>query len=208
MLPDILQKLEKELRRKITSERQVVYILVQIRKVVDKEYKENFETLKLHCDWAVHTELTRTSARALLGKLNQWYSALAGWTSPNEASQKLAEKLGLESFRADFRRFLEHHGLPGSFCDGDSWFDFLYHYVRVIQDCPLVCKAKTQHDWKFDEVVLVGDPDDTWSADRVAIQWELLKDGRVFSLSLVQFERPSLERKPPRRSSPHLDTGS
>ena len=57
----ILDKLQKALTRPISSEDQVVYILVEIRKLIDLQNEPSLMSLKLYCDWAVHTELTYAS---------------------------------------------------------------------------------------------------------------------------------------------------
>jgi hypothetical protein len=59
MIPDIITKLQRELARPVVSECQVVYLLVEIRKIIDAEPDPRpWKALKLYCDWAVHTELT------------------------------------------------------------------------------------------------------------------------------------------------------
>jgi hypothetical protein len=48
---DIVHKLTEELAQNINSERQVVYILIEIRKLLEKEEAlEKFPDLKLCCD--------------------------------------------------------------------------------------------------------------------------------------------------------------
>src|SRR5579863_4303820 len=59
MTPDIIRKLTSELAEPITTERQVVYILCQVRKIVDRDSnKQRWKSLKLYCDWAMHPDLT------------------------------------------------------------------------------------------------------------------------------------------------------
>ena len=62
MKPDILAKLAEELRHDITSERQAVYALVELRKLMelngDGGEKSRYYALEFYCDWAVHPTLT------------------------------------------------------------------------------------------------------------------------------------------------------
>jgi hypothetical protein len=192
MVNDIVQKLALELQQDIASERQVVYILVEIRKLIDTDnLAKKFEALNLHCDWALHTKLDRTSARRLLSQLNNAYSEHLGKNRVEEAVKGLTEKLGLLAFQRDFRTLVRSYGLDDSFCDGNWWFDFLYYYSCVIQDCPLECKAEAS--WKFDRLVLIG-PDWTVSPERLFMQWELLLGDRQVVLWTMFHDRASLGR--------------
>jgi hypothetical protein len=54
----IIEKLDIELSQQITSERQVVYILVEIRKLMERNNDtEKCFALNFYCDWAMHTKL-------------------------------------------------------------------------------------------------------------------------------------------------------
>lgn len=188
-MPDILSKLQLELTQDVTSERQVVYILVQIRKLIDNDnHAKDLEALRLHCDWVVHPKLDRKGARQLLGKLNDRYTTVLK-TNPNADLQELSKRLGLRAFQAEFQEFLRRYCLDGSFCDTDWWFAFLYHYSRVIQDCPL--ESVAEPDWYFDKIVLI-DPDLTASAGHLYMQWEFSLAGRGVGLWVVHHDRDSL----------------
>jgi hypothetical protein len=64
---DIVWKLNEELKAPIISERQVVYILVEIRKLLEiKKTIDDYWTLKLCCDWAVHPKMSYTTAQIIM----------------------------------------------------------------------------------------------------------------------------------------------
>lgn len=189
MLNDILRKLHDEFQQKIRSERQVVYIMAQIRKVIEDD--EKFEVLKFHCDWVMHSRLDRRSAKELLDKLNSRYDDVHGANGTPEAIKKLGQELGLEALHAEFHKFLKQHGLDDSFCNAEWWFGFLSYYLRVIQDCPLGGEA--QADWSFDSVVLV-DPDLTAGTDRLHMQWEFSLKGQSVGVWLVSYDLDSLAK--------------
>ena len=190
MVNDILRKLESELRQEIISERQVVYILVEIRKLIDtEELAKQFEALKLHCDWVVHTKLSRRSAKELLSQLNNVYSERLSKNLPEKAMMEVSEKLGLQAFRRDFHSFLQLYGLDDSVCNGNWWLAFLYYYSCVIQDCPLESRADS--GWEFNRVVLI-DPDMTVSPERLYLQWEFLLGEQQVGLWAIHYDRDSL----------------
>jgi hypothetical protein len=103
MVEDILSKLKSELQQEITSERQIVYILVQIRKLINTvELAKKFEALKLHCDWVLHTALDKQSARRLLGILNDKFRELLNKGGNPQELRDLREYLGLQPFKDEF----------------------------------------------------------------------------------------------------------
>ena len=59
MQNDILRKLTIELNNWIATEAQTVYFLVAIRKLIEHQSRNTFDTLKMFCDWALHIELSR-----------------------------------------------------------------------------------------------------------------------------------------------------
>jgi hypothetical protein len=66
MSRDALQaKLKAILREAPRSEAKVVYVLVEMRKFLEREGREKekqFSTLKFFCDWVVHSKLTKGGA--------------------------------------------------------------------------------------------------------------------------------------------------
>jgi hypothetical protein len=67
MKPDIISKLNIELDHEIVSERQVVYVLVEARKLLEQQDTlKKFRAFKLCSDWAVHPKLTGTDSQMIL----------------------------------------------------------------------------------------------------------------------------------------------
>lgn len=64
MKKDIWSKLRRELNEPISSERQVVYILVELRKLLELSGSdEHFPALNFYCDWALHAVLDQEGAQ-------------------------------------------------------------------------------------------------------------------------------------------------
>ena len=74
MEDQIVAKLRRELERPITTEPLVVYLLVEVRKLLDrKDRKLNCPTLRLCCDWAVHIRLSGREARTIVRHVDALY---------------------------------------------------------------------------------------------------------------------------------------
>ncbi len=62
----------------------------------------------------------------------------------------LREFVFLDTFREQFRQFLQAFNLPTAVCDEDArWNAFLTHYAGVIEDGSLSCKAKKANSLKL-----------------------------------------------------------
>ena len=184
MLNDNLSKLDEELRQEITSERQVVYVLVETRKILEGSGKtDGFETLDFFCNWAVHTQMDRTSAKALVRKVDQHFAKLLGSGLNVQESGWLDELLSLDSFRTQFLNFLRTHGLPEEICGDQAWPIFLHYYARVIQDCPLLCVCEDESLTQIDKLVFTSPPA-VEAASRIgqliSMQWDLFFKDKHF----------------------------
>jgi hypothetical protein len=60
MPPEIIYKLQRQLVKGVVDEAHVVYVMVEIRKLMDHfKRKTDFPWLSLFCDWIVHTGIER-----------------------------------------------------------------------------------------------------------------------------------------------------
>ena len=66
MKEEIIRKLTAQLNEGITTEVQVVYLLVGIRKLIERDEKrERYPVLNFSCDWVLHSKLDRSGAKAI-----------------------------------------------------------------------------------------------------------------------------------------------
>lgn len=144
----IVEKLRLEFAGEITSERQVVYILVEIGKLLEHENaKQAYPTITFYRDWAVHTKLDRSGVADSLVRLFDEYV-----TSNNiTASDGLKELVSPWTLRRELRKYLKQHNLAFPCCkDGVLWKRFVKYLAGVIDETPLHCSLwkpnkKTNH---------------------------------------------------------------
>lgn len=156
MKGDIKDKLKSELAQTIFSERQVVYILVQIRKLMELcEDAEHLDALNFFCDWAVHPRLERKRARSIVRQFDRFQNYMNGAKGEITFLNEFTATLRLATFRKELKGYLESHDLPSDIPANDpSWFTFLRYYTRVIEDCPLCISEPKKKLQYVDEVVL------------------------------------------------------
>jgi hypothetical protein len=161
MKPDIVAKLAEELSEPISSERQVVYIMVELRKLIELNGDgANYSALKFHCDWIAHPILQGQPAQEIVRLFDQYQRVM------DEAAQgkqqhtpdmsfmaQLGPTLTMTNFRNQLNTYLRSQGLDPSIPnDNGNWANFLTYYATVIEDCPLRCVSQ---GLKYtDEVVL------------------------------------------------------
>jgi hypothetical protein len=141
MKEDIAAKLNRELGQEIVSERQVVYILVEARKLLEQQKTlDNFRALKLCSDWAVHPKLKGPDSQAVLRHFDAYEAEYrrTGVTMAEYQLEPLRDFLSHKRFRAEFIEALSPYDITvDRFASDEFWRPFIQYYTSVIQDCPL-----------------------------------------------------------------------
>ena len=141
---EIIEKLADFLNRHnpLIEECHVVYLMVEIRKVLDheKDHRQDgdFSLLRFYCDWTVHTEKTRITdnMRSIMdavfkdAKSHIEAPAMRGSMSPVMQfayMDKLKEQMG---------SFLKARGLNTAIVS-NSWLPFVQLLVKVLENQPI-----------------------------------------------------------------------
>jgi len=177
---DIVRKLQTELVRGISTESQVVYVMVKIRKLLDLERDQittpAYSMLRLCCNWAVHVELSRSDAQKVVKMADALYTRLLKGELSEQEKEEFRNVLNLNRLREELNQFLTDKHLQG-FSEG-QWNSFLDCFLRTIEDCPLVCRASNTSE--VDEVVLIkelGEENRRPDGDPPQILWALCFQG-------------------------------
>ena len=140
----IITKLKGELAQPISTERQVVYILVEIRKFLElTDQKDKYDHLWFHASWAVHPRMNRGVAAKLLECFDQAFPLLKDKEIdelPSELGREISDAIALRHFQRQLKDFLVLYDLSTTVVTR-HWTTFLRLYVSVIEDCPLVVSS-------------------------------------------------------------------
>jgi len=165
MTNDIVEKLRRFLAQPVDSECKVVYLLAEIRKLLDfydsARSDKTIDPLWMHCHWALHVDLAKKGTTiSFLDKVDRWVTNTVAYLTPRapgppgEVDLLFQEFLYLESFRKHLRNFLDSCDLPTSLCDdAESWSRFVQEYSGVIEDGTLSVRG--------------GDATRSWSSRKV-----------------------------------------
>lgn len=144
MKDDIVEKLRGLLQGPVASEPEVVYLLCQVRKLLDKYPVEGAMTsLKFYCHWALHIDLS--CAKWILPFLKPLDEYLISnhyrkhHFIPGPEFEQLEQLLLLQSFRSQLKKTLKGYGLPHTICTNPKlWHSFMQAYANVVNDGNLI----------------------------------------------------------------------
>jgi hypothetical protein len=132
MLQEVIRKLRDELIQPITSERQVVYLLVELRKLIDLNGDaEKFFALNFYCDWAVHPMMDRKGAARIVERVDEYQGFLERMKNAKDGEYlgadlnflgPLRETLRLERFREQFGEYTRACVLGYDIAATDGWW--------------------------------------------------------------------------------------
>jgi hypothetical protein len=187
MRDDIIEKLRSHLEEGIAQEKDVVYLLAQVRKILEKDSTARPVALWMYCHWALHVDLDRDRTTLdFLNKIDSYIQTnIAGFLTPSPPSSVSDEYhlfrdlLHCDSFRRELGEFLKKNSLPCELCDqANRWHAFMSAYYGVIDDGSL--SVQSQRLSTIDKVTFSLDPRTTPENSLPALIWDIrLKDGRT-----------------------------
>jgi hypothetical protein len=196
---DVARKLLLELQKGETfTEPRVVYVLVQVRKLLEMMNDKDFETLKFYCDWVLHVKLDRKGASNVI-KLFESIQKAADYGNValyESRSMWLFEQvLSADTFRNQLIDVLARNEIPPEvFADNANWYEFLHRYGAIINDVPLELNVKSANQITSVIVMRQEDPGSTVPGDRkflFALLWSPFKsDGSPTITHKVDFTVP------------------
>ncbi len=138
----ILEKLAKAVVQPIVSEQQVSYILVSIRRYLERlRPRKRYAALNFFCCWAVHSEARGGGADRILKRLDDAHAHLAKGDAeiPQAVIDSIGNTLSLQKLHDDLEAFCLETGLPTTITETTpNWLAFVQHYSAITEDCPFV----------------------------------------------------------------------
>lgn len=186
MEDQIVTKIRRELERGIATESQAVYLLVEIRKLLDRK-RWDYPTLRLCCSWAVHVELSKHQAQKIVKKVDELYTKMASGQLEEADRLELRSFFTLERFRVELDEVLTRNNVR--VFDGDEWGRFLACYLKVIEDCPLICRAAGPFVDRVELIKEIADGTTASPNGDPAIWWALYKNGVHIFMMGANFEK-------------------
>ena len=125
------------------SEMQVVYLMAEIRKLMEhtgESLQADYKSIKFYCDWTLHTEKTR-SFSGLENVFEEIYSDCKNHIelAPQVIqARKLVEFVYFQHLRERMRLFFDEYGFNKRLLDDDDkWDSFIINLLNVLADQPI-----------------------------------------------------------------------
>lgn len=175
MQNNILEKLTRELNNKITTEAQTVYLLVQIRKLMEHNCKKTFDILKMFCDWALHIKLSHN--KQIIEILKEFDEAME--RNDSGYGPIKYDYLSLKKFKEAIKDFILEFNLPENILKSGEWSTFIRLYTSIVSDCPV---TKKDYPFRFIKEISMSNwqpekaPSDYFKQrEGFYIQWQVIK---------------------------------
>jgi len=178
MEDQIVAKIRREIERGITTESQAVYVLVEIRKLLDRDRLANrpYDSIRLYSDWVVHVALEGPRAQEIVKTADTLYPKLVTGTLSESERAQFSRLFSLHAFREELGQFLQTKNIPPMSDEG--WNSFLASFLNVIEDCPLLCKTTDATLTNVDEVVVIQDEKRAADGSPQPVIWALCFRGK------------------------------
>jgi hypothetical protein len=192
----IIGKLHSHLKNAIKSECAVIYLLAEVRKILEVDDPQRTRgSLWMYCHWALHVDLDSPKTTIdFLKRVDLWVCNSVAYLTPRPGWKFLDEVylfrdfVYLETFRQQLGDFLRQYSLPDSLTSNDdAWFAFLAAYGGVIEDGTLSMKSDKNKEIDAVEEVTFKKGNALSSEYHVnfTIHWEIaLKDGRLLEVKM------------------------
>jgi hypothetical protein len=135
----IVMKLNAILVAPVDSECKVVYVLCEVRKLMEQRIPKQARpfALNMYCHWALHVELHGQDTIApFLRQIDAYVDGVLVGHEDFAATDRIVRDFALlDTFRSELRGFLHDNGIRREFTENDAlWHEFVKHYAGVIED--------------------------------------------------------------------------
>ena len=118
----------------------VVYLLIEIRKILDHENNNKYPILRFYSDWAVHTEKDKIT-KEIKKVMEDIYKEIITHIENKAQGTKNQKIIGFADFkelRVEVDTFLKDHSLPGNLViEKEGWPIFKGFLAKVLEDQPI-----------------------------------------------------------------------
>jgi hypothetical protein len=177
MKDELLRKVQHVLDRRTTREMQVVYLLVELRKLMDRDdYKD--PVLRMFSNWVVHTSLDKRAEGSTF-ILSEFDHYIAELRERKRTSHQL-QHISLGAFRDALFLCFQHFGLSAKIVtDVAEWKRFSKLYCLIVSECPIVFTASKARLKYIKQVELTGIVPGVLVKEWPIVQWRLtFHDGK------------------------------
>lgn len=124
----------------VTEECHVVYIMVELRKMLEHEKATKTSPLAFYCDWVVHTEKDRITddIRVMIDKIYQDVrQKIASTVYTRDDRSAVVDLLYFQELKKEVRAYLLRNDIIGSVTEDGNWNVFVSLLVKILENQPI-----------------------------------------------------------------------
>lgn len=155
----IIEKINNEIEEGIKKECQVVYIMVELRKLLDQldqtdcHEKGEYKLIRFYADWVVHISKDRTEAiREVMGEINREVTVEVDFQKKLFSKKtKMLEFIYMDKLRNEMKELFIDKSINAYLLDDDNlWINFVSLLAKILADQPII---KPLVDEKGNEII-------------------------------------------------------
>lgn len=142
MAEEIISKLNFFLKNHLTfkEECEVVYLMVEIRKILDHKNNGKYSLLRFYCDWTVHTRKDRIT-KEMKKIMTEVYINIKKEIETKRFVQEneVIKFIYMQQLRKETADFFTEINLFDELVKNDkAWLFFLKLFVKILEDQPII----------------------------------------------------------------------
>jgi hypothetical protein len=145
MRNEIAEKLNKHIKAGVASEKDIVYLMVEVRKILEhtKSVVGKYPILAFYTNWIVHTRLTKPhpGRKEILQNANVVaFLSRMRFDKDSETFIKrhhIPKAISFLPLRGEMQSFLIENGIATDVVDNENWRSFTLLLIEVLIDSPL-----------------------------------------------------------------------
>jgi hypothetical protein len=144
----IVEKLVPKLQEQISDESQAVYIMVELRKLLERDgLKSTYDLVNFYGNWVVHPQLEKCPiADQIVRFFDDLQRIDAGEMRPTKRG--ISRLIGHVPFQRQLRDCLVHFALPTSLSEDAQFGAFRVELGNVLEECPLLIQKRNGKEAK------------------------------------------------------------
>ena len=150
MKNDILEKIKNHINNGIQREADVVYLMVEVRKVIDQELNSGLDKeikkikdslyplLKFYCDWVVHSRKDNITPEieSIMVRIDKSLSSGSKYPFLDSGLENI-DFIYMDESKKQFKEFLEDFGLNSDITKKDDWTSFIQLLIGILIEQPI-----------------------------------------------------------------------
>ncbi len=138
---EIIEKLKNFLlkHKNLNDECGVVYLMVEIRKILEHDNEPEYKLLRFFCDWTVHTKKDRKMEGIvdIVTEIDNLVSSVDKITTYQ--NEQILKFFKMKELRKELTQFFASHSLPDDLCkDNHNWSVFVDSLAWVLSGQPIM----------------------------------------------------------------------